>query len=171
MTSTQRLGRHRQDTTGPVRTHRFRRRTAVVAAVLVTVAAVAAGLYATGWPAAGADSVARASGRDPLPTKAGSYLGLYPEGVPASYAAARSFTTATGVSPNVVVYYSGWLEPFQASFAGTASRAGAVPLVQIDPDGVSVAAIAGGQYDDYLRSYAGAVRRYQQPGILSFGYG
>ena len=170
MTSTQRLGRHRHDTTRPVRTHRFRRRTAVVAAVLVTVAAVAGGLYASGWQAAGADSVARGSGRDPLPTRAGSYLGLYPDGVPASYAAARSFTTATGVSPNVVVYYSGWLEPFQASFAGTASRAGAVPLVQIDPDGVSVAAIAGGQYDDYLRSYAGAVRRYQHPVILSFGH-
>ncbi len=171
MTSTQRLGRHRQATAGPGRPGRFRRRTGMAAgAVVVIVLAVAAGLYATGWPASGAGSVARQNGRAPLPTKAGSYLGLYPEGVPASYAGARSFTTATGVSPNVVVYYSGWLEPFQASFADTAARAGAVPLVQINPTGVSLAAVAAGQYDDYLRGYAAAVHRYGHPVILSFGH-
>jgi hypothetical protein len=54
---------------------------------------------------------------------------------------------ATGVKPGVVVYYSGWPEPFQVGFAATVANDDAVPLVQMDPTGASVAAIAGGRYD------------------------
>lgn len=105
-----------------------------------------------------------------LSTTPGSYLGLYPNGVPTSYAGVTAFTTATGVKPNLVPYYSGWLEPFQSSFAFAAAKEGAVPLVQIDPTAVSIAAIAAGQYDSYLSSYAEAVRAYGRPVILSFGH-
>jgi hypothetical protein len=171
MNSTQRLGWRRQDPAAPIRPYRARRRAAVAgAALLVAVLIVAAGVYTAGRPGSGAGSAARQNGRVPLPTKTGSYLGLYPEGVPSSYAGTRSFTADTGVRPDTVVYYSGWLEPFQASFASTASRSGAVPLVQINPGGVSIAAIAYGQYDVYLRQYAAAVHRYGHPVILSFGH-
>ena len=68
------------------------------------------------------------------------------------------------------MYYSGWLEPFQTSFAATVARHGAVPLVQIDPTDISLAAIAAGRYDAYLISYAEAVRAYRDPVILSFGH-
>jgi mannan endo-1,4-beta-mannosidase len=100
----------------------------------------------------------------------GSYLGLYPDGVPASYAGITAFTAATGVKPNVVPYYSGWLEPFQATFAATATQHGAVPLVQMDPTNISLAAIASGQYDGYLKTYAEAVRSFDHPVIFSFGH-
>ena len=59
---------------------------------------------------------------------------------------------------------------FQTSFARTAAKHGAVPLVQINPTDVSLAAIASGQYDAYLTSYAQAVRAYRHPVILSFGH-
>jgi hypothetical protein len=68
------------------------------------------------------------------------------------------------------MYYSSWLEPFQAGFAATAAEHGAVPLVQINPLGVSLAAIASGQYDGYLDSYAEAVRSYHHPVIMGFGH-
>jgi len=105
-----------------------------------------------------------------LPTTPGSYIGLYADGVPASYAGVTAFTTATGVKPGVVLYYSGWLEPFRASFAMTGADNGAVPLVQMDPTGISLAAIAAGQYDGYLTAYADTVRAYRHPVILSFGH-
>ena len=105
-----------------------------------------------------------------LPTAPASYLGLYAAGVPGSYAGVTAFTAATGVKPRLVPYYSGWFEPFQASFATTVADDGAVPLVQIDPDGVSVASIAAGRYDTYLRTYAQAVRAYRRPLIVSFGH-
>ncbi len=105
-----------------------------------------------------------------LPVAPESYLGLYAPGAPASYSGTTSFTAATGIRPNLAVYYSGWFEPFWTSFAVVAAQHGAVPLVQLNPRGASVAAIAAGQYDTYLRTYAEAVRGYGHPVILSFGH-
>ena len=45
-----------------------------------------------------------------------------------------------------------------------------MPLIQINPKGINLAAIASGKYDGYLSSYAEAVRSYQLPVILSFGH-
>jgi hypothetical protein len=68
-----------------------------------------------------------------------------------------AFTTTTAIKPRLVVYYSGWFEPFEASFATTVAEHGAVPLVQINPTDISLASIASGRYDGYLSSYAEAV--------------
>jgi mannan endo-1,4-beta-mannosidase len=100
----------------------------------------------------------------------GYYIGVFQRGAPQSYAGITEFTKTTGVKPRVVSYYSGWSEAFQAGFATDAVRHGALPLVQIDPTNVSLAAIAAGQYDDYLRSYADAVRSFGHKVILGFGH-
>jgi beta-mannanase len=81
-----------------------------------------------------------------------------------------AFTAATGISPKLVVYYSGWPETFQARFAATVVRHHAIPLVQIDPTDISLSAIAGGRYDGFLRSYAAAVRAFGSRVIISFGH-
>jgi mannan endo-1,4-beta-mannosidase len=137
----------------------------VVIAAVGVVAAIVATFVLLGVGRQGGPS-----GYPALPTATGSDIGLYPEGVPGSYAGVTAFTTATGIRPDVVPYYSGWFEPFQAEFAMTAADNGAVPLVQINPDDVSVAAIASGRYDAYLSDYAEAVRAYHRPVILSFGH-
>ena len=105
-----------------------------------------------------------------LPTATASYVGLYAQGVPQSYAGVSSFTGVTKVRPNVVSYYSGWFEPFQTRFARSAAEHHAVTLVQIDPTNISVAAIADGRYDGYLLAYAKAVRSFGLGVILSFGH-
>ena len=81
-----------------------------------------------------------------------------------------AFTAATRVRPNVVVYYSGWLEPFRTSFATQVAKEGAIPIVQIEPVGISLTAIASGRYDEYLLSYAQAVRAYGHSVIVGFGH-
>jgi mannan endo-1,4-beta-mannosidase len=103
-------------------------------------------------------------------TLKGPYLGLYQRTSPVSYAGINQFAQSVGKQPNLVSYYSSWPEPFQARFATSATRHGATLLVQINPEHVSLAAIASGQYDAYLRSYAAAVRSYRRPIILSFGH-
>jgi len=107
---------------------------------------------------------------DSKPASPRTYLGVYTAGLPESYAGVSTFTAATGVRPGLVMYYSGWLERFQAGFAAESARHGAVPLVQIEPTGVSLAAIAAGRYDAYLRSYATAVKAFGNQVILSFGH-
>jgi hypothetical protein len=150
------------------RDRQVRRRTVIAAAAIVAVAAIAAGvtLYNT------SAGPAKAAGPLPvqLPTAPGSYLGVYADGAPASYGGVTAFTNATGARPDVLMYYSGWFEPFEAGFATRAANEGAVPLVQMDPAGISVAAIAAGTYDGYLSSYAEAVRAYRHPVIISFGH-
>ena len=105
-----------------------------------------------------------------LPPASGSYLGIYTKGIPRSYTGVTAFTNATGAKPDVIMYYSGWFVPFPTKFATTTANNGAVPLVQMDPDGISIAGIASGRYDAYLTSYAEAVRAYRHPVILSFGH-
>jgi hypothetical protein len=95
---------------------------------------------------------------------------LYTEDAPSSFDGVTAFTAATGVKPRIVLYYSGWLESFQAGFATTAANKGAVPLVQLDPKDVSIAAVAAGNYDAYLSAYAKAVGAYGRPVIIGFGH-
>jgi mannan endo-1,4-beta-mannosidase len=99
-----------------------------------------------------------------------SYLGVYESGVPASYQPVDEFAEVAGRQPNLVGYYSGWAEPFKIDFAREARSHGATPFVQIDPTGASVAAIAAGVYDDYLRLYADGVRSYGHPVVIGFGH-
>jgi mannan endo-1,4-beta-mannosidase len=106
----------------------------------------------------------------PVANRSMSELGIFEPGVPESYTPVTDFSSVSGVRPNLDVYYSGWYEPFHAQFAADAARHGAVTLVQIDPTGIDLAAIATGTYDSYLRSYAVAIRSSGRRVILSFGH-
>ncbi len=64
----------------------------------------------------------------------------------------------------MALYFSGWQVPFKSWFAGRAWANGAVAAVQIDPERISLAAIAAGRYDSYLRSYAAARPVLRPPG-------
>lgn len=135
-------------------------RIVAIGAASITVAAIAlVSLQGSSDPATSPSSAR---------PKPGTFLGVFVVGVPQSYATLRAFTATTHVRPNLVVYYSGWREPFQVRFAAVAARHGASPLVQIDPTGVSLAAIASGRYDTYLRSYAAAVKAFGRRVVLSF---
>jgi hypothetical protein len=144
---------------------RSRGRGVVTVAAVVIVAAVvaaAAGLIPA-WPR-------QANGDAPLPTSAASYLGVYEKGPPASYQPVAAFSRTAGRTPNLTGYYGGWGEPFKIAFAKTVHQHGAVTLLQWDPTGASLAAVAAGRYDGYLRSFADSVRSLRQPVVIGFGH-
>jgi len=99
-----------------------------------------------------------------------SYLGVFEAGSPPSYQQIEDFARAVGKEPNLVEYISGWAQPFAASYAQTIRKHGAIMIVQIDPAYASVAGIAAGDYDVYLRSYADSVRDFGHPVIIGFGH-
>jgi mannan endo-1,4-beta-mannosidase len=105
-----------------------------------------------------------------LPARPESYLGVYAPPAPISYTGVASFARLTTLTPRIVMYFSGWGEQFRVKFAQSAARHGQVPLVQIDPTGVSLAAIAAGRYNSYLREYASEVIAYRAAVIISFGH-
>jgi len=51
------------------------------------------------------------------PVQSVRYLGVYQPDAPGTYADVDQFAQAIGRQPNLVSYYSRWLEPFQVSFA------------------------------------------------------
>jgi len=113
-------------------------------------------------PAPGADS-------GPLPTTPGHYFGVAEADEIKSYTPIENFAAAVGREPNVVLYYSAWGDPFEKRLALNAQAHGAIPFVQIIPGPhVTMAAVAAGKYDSYLRSYANEVRYYVDPVIVGF---
>jgi hypothetical protein len=150
-----------------------------VAALLVAaLAAVGAGIHferdphpvtAPRAPGKGGTATAlRAAPRPSYPPL--RYLGVYVPSSPGSYSGMTSFARLTGRKPNIAVYYSSWWEPFQTTFANSARAHGAMPMVQVEPHDISLAKIADGDYDPYLRSYARSVRRFGSPVVFAFGH-
>ena len=152
--------------TGARRRRQRRRPLVTVALALLAAVAIAAGVVIY-------NDVSKPHGPlTSLPASAGSYLGVYTKGLPASYHGISSFRQSTGTTPDLVMYYSGWYVPFPARFAGTVADNGAAPLIQMDPDrkDISVSGIAAGRDAAYLSQYAESVKAYRHPVVLSFGH-
>jgi mannan endo-1,4-beta-mannosidase len=135
---------------------RFRILVALLTCAAVVIGAVAVVVWAP-WRSAHSTQPVR-------------YLGVAEPDAPYSYAGVDQFAHAIGRQPNLVVYYSPWLDPFQVSFATSAAEHGAITLIQLAPKNVSLASIAAGRFDPYLRSYAAAVKTFGKQVILSFGH-
>ena len=84
--------------------------------------------------------------------------------------AAQSFASATGVRPAVVEFYTAFLKPFPRYEAAQAAGRGSLPLVQVNFRGVSLARIASGHYDRYLRHYAMTVKAFSCQVAISLGH-
>ncbi len=152
-----------------VRRRAFRRLWHQVATAGVALAVLAAGLtlMSSRPPAALARPAAAYAS---LPTTKGGYLGVYEAGGPRSYQPVAEFATAAGEQPNLIGDFTNYPEPFPRAFAESAHDHGAAPLVQIDPAGVSLSAIAAGAYDAQLRAYANSVRTFRHPVVIGFGH-
>lgn len=105
-----------------------------------------------------------------LPPAPASYLGVFENGTPPSYGPIEQFTQAAGAEPNLIGYYSGWAQPFAMSFAESMHAHGVIPFVQIDPTLASIAGIADGAYDGYLKLYADSVRDFGHAVVIGFGH-
>jgi Glycosyl hydrolase family 26 len=142
----------------------MRSRPVTLVAVVIAVAAV---IFAVSRFVSSSDHGGKPAS---LPTDPASYLGVYEAGAIHMYQPIADFARAAGRQPNLVGYYSGWREPFQVSFAETNAKHGAITILQWDPTLTSVAKIAAGGYDGYLRSFADSVRKFGHPVVIGFGH-
>ena len=81
-----------------------------------------------------------------------------------------TFEHATGAHIGIVEFYNPFDKPFQRWEAAQAVKAGALPLVQLNPRHESLARIAAGTFDAQIRRYAAAVRDFHCEIVLSFGH-
>ncbi len=144
----------------------MRSRVVLLVAIAIAAASVVFAITRLFSSAPSAPPVVHAS----LPQSSTSYLGVFTTGAPPSYDPVASFADAVGKQPNLVGYYSGWAEPFATSFAQKVRAHGITPFVQIDPTFASIPAIAAGDYDGYLKSYADSVRDFGHAVVIGFGH-
>lgn len=123
--------------------------------------------FPASWHPASAAAVAAAARPPLLPAR---YVGVAPPGFPHSEADLLEFSQVTRVHPNIVSWYYGWGPPFDTKAAEQIEAFGSLPFLNLDSDTVPVAAIADGQYDGYLASYAAAIRAFGHPIALSFDH-
>jgi hypothetical protein len=98
------------------------------------------------------------------------YLGVYEPHELQSYAAVHHFGQLVGRQPDLVLSFSPWAEAFPVFFADLVRAHHATPLIQINPRGVSLNAIAAGVYDAQLRAYASQVRGFGHRVVIGFAH-
>jgi hypothetical protein len=97
---------------------------------------------------------------------------VYERGITTSYSQVSQFAAAIGRPPDITLYYSGWgwRWLFPLAVASRAHAHGATMLIQLQPNRISIAAIADGSYDAYLRTYARQVRAFGHRVIIGFAH-
>lgn len=133
-----------------------------------------AGMLATTLIVAGLASFAYVAVRDaaiPRTTAAavspGPSIGVFAPGEWASWTPVQRFSQETGQPVRYVLDYMGPDEAFPAQLGRLAAGHGAEPVLQLEPT-MSMARIAAGGDDAYLRRLARQVSGYGHPVVLSF---
>ncbi|NEA99961.1 glycosyl hydrolase [Streptomyces sp. SID13726] len=104
----------------------------------------------------------------PLIKPAKKYFGAAVDGAPTSMKGVDAYTRMVGKQPNLVEYYAAWGDGFDASGVRRAWSQGAMTLMSWEPFDTSLADIAAGKSDAYLKEYATAVRRLNLPVVIDF---
>jgi hypothetical protein len=108
-------------------------------------------------------------------------FGVSLPGVPTDLSGLRSLSVTLGRTPDTVMWYAQWSSAphFPASRASAIAPLGAVPEVTWEPwnpvagvkqPSYSLAVIAAGAWDGYLRQWAKDIRSYGGPVRLRFGH-
>jgi Glycosyl hydrolase family 26 len=79
-----------------------------------------------------------------------------------------AFERATGIKPTMVETYMTFGTPPDSKNLSTIMSDGALPLIQLNPYRVSLAAIAAGRYDGYLKRFAAGIQQLGQKVVISF---
>jgi mannan endo-1,4-beta-mannosidase len=106
----------------------------------------------------------------PLLKPRNKYLGVAVDGAPRSLAPVNDFAARIGKRPNLLAFYAAWGDGYDAKGVRRAWAAGALPLVSWEPFKPSLAAIADGATDDYIKQFATDVRRLNIPVAISVGH-
>lgn len=136
------------------------------------------GLASAGEAGASAGTTTTSSGNPGAAPMSPSF-GITMPGVPTSLEGLQSLSASLGVSPGIDMWYEQWSSApdFPAAAASTVIQSGATPEVTWEPwnpaEGVnqpaySLSAIAAGNYDSYILTWAQEIRAWGHPLMLRF---
>ncbi|BFV57379.1 hypothetical protein KCMC57_up24830 [Kitasatospora sp. CMC57] len=140
--------------------------------------AAAAAATATATPAATDSAPAVEPVRDaslpynvtPLLAPSRKYVGVALENVPQSIDPVNEYAAKIGKQPNVIEYYAAWGDGFDTVGAHRIYDSGALPYMAWEPHDVTMASIAAGTTDGYVRSVAKSVAKFNLPVAISIAH-
>jgi hypothetical protein len=97
-------------------------------------------------------------------------LGVAPDGIKRNLVPLNNFSRQIGRQPDVVEFYQGFTESFDAEVAAATAGTGALPLDSWGPAGAALADIASGRDDAHITSFARKVRDYGGQIALAVGH-
>lgn len=104
----------------------------------------------------------------PLLKPGKKYFGAAIDKAPTDMSPVIAYTAMVGKQPNLLEYYAAWGDGFNASGVRNAWNSGALTVMSWEPFDISVADIAAGKSDAYLKNYAEAVRKLNLPVVMDF---
>ncbi|MFF4895978.1 glycoside hydrolase family 26 protein [Streptomyces sp. NPDC001068] len=150
-----------------------RRNRPTVAAILMVAVAFLAGACGDAGSEGGAKSGTAATEAarfqvSSMLRPSGRALGVVDDKTPWQYGIVTTFTKEAGRAPDIREYYSSWGDDFDAEGNAFLWRHGQLPMMALVPSDTSLADIAQGTADAYIRRLAGQVAAYDGPLALSF---
>jgi mannan endo-1,4-beta-mannosidase len=106
----------------------------------------------------------------PLLDPSGKFFGATFDGVPASLAPVQAYTAQVGRKPNLLEFYLAWGDALQANQTQAIWNNGQVPYLAWEPYKATMAQIASGSQDAYIRATADTIRDLNLPIAISFGH-
>ncbi|WP_371479610.1 glycoside hydrolase family 26 protein [Kitasatospora sp. NBC_00315] len=106
----------------------------------------------------------------PLLKPSHKYLGVALPGVPLSMDALPGYTASIGKQPNVLEYYARWGDGFDTLGVRKIYDTGALPYMAWEPQSDSLASIAAGRTDDYVKGVARATAKLNLPIAISIAH-
>jgi mannan endo-1,4-beta-mannosidase len=98
------------------------------------------------------------------------FFGATFDGVPASLAPVQAYASQVGRKPNLLEFYLAWGDTLQTDQTQAVWDDGQVPYLAWEPYKATMAQIASGSQDAYIRSTADAIRDLDLPVAISFGH-
>jgi hypothetical protein len=98
----------------------------------------------------------------------GRALGVVDDKTPWQYGIVTAFAKEAGRAPDIREYYSSWGDDFDAEGNAFLWQHGQLPMMALVPSDMSLADIAKGKDDAYIRRLAGQIAAYDGPLALSF---
>jgi len=106
----------------------------------------------------------------PLLRPTRKYFGAALDGAPASIRPVKDYASKAGKQPNMLLYYAAWGDEFDSHAVKNARAMGALPVMAWEPFEPSIADIAEGASDDYIREFAAAVQTLNLPLAISLAH-
>ncbi len=127
--------------------------------------------------AGSAFSLSRALGTKPNITEIeGSFVGIFRQDAPANMGFIRKFEKDSGKKPAMIMWYQDWSCKFPKDACDNAWAYGAVPHIVWEPwywgdmETIKLDNINRGEFDDYIKSWAEAIKAWGNPIFLRVGH-